>query len=242
MAASRWSESITYDLNVLLLKQRISPIKRCINQRVRVTRAGARCTTRRTVSDRLQTAVLPMITKQRTLHMHDLTHSNTAVSQHLLWRHKAVAYEELDKNIVTGNSSSLLVQSCHAQHVFNCAIVNRRSSTLVSTHTPLKRPSFSPGESTVEFSAEQSEGAVKIEHPNDPTPTQLSFVLLKLREEVSVLLGNYVQSPCLFFTACSLSSQFPHLLYPHYHLDVYIYSRDVKLENKLLSFLPTNMR
>ena len=188
MAASRWSDSIKHDLNVLLLKQRISPISRCINQRLRVTpltREDARRTTRRMVIGRLRTSVLPTTTKERTLNVHHLSPFNIVASQHLCWRHKAgLVHEELDGNIVADRCSRLFqLELFPTRDQFSYAVVSRRTNALVSSLTP----SGPPGGSIVTFAAEHKV-EVKSGHPNHrPTPTQLSFVLLKLREEVSVI-------------------------------------------------------
>ncbi|KAL5483778.1 hypothetical protein EMCRGX_G020192 [Ephydatia muelleri] len=105
-----------------------------------------------------------------------------------------------------------------ARDACSSGIVDTRTS--VSSFTSLGTHSSSPGgDARVVFSAEQREDGVKTELPRDrPTPAQLSFVLLKLREEL------------------------PHLFHPHYYSDTYLYSPDVRLENKLLAFLPSNMR
>ena len=187
MAASRWSQSSTYNFNVLLLKQHVSPISRCINQNVRVpplARIGAGCTIYRVANGRLRTAV-PRIKRERTLHIHDLTPPNIAASQHILRRHETeLVYEELDKNIVTFHLD--------ARDACSCGIVDTRTSfTSLGTH------SSSPGgDARIAFSAEQREDGVKTELPRDcPTPAQLSFVLLKLREEVCLRLKTIIRVP-----------------------------------------------
>ena len=200
MAASRWSQSFTYDFNALLLKQRVSPISKCINPRAHVTRTplariGVGYTIRRVANGRLQTAVPRMIKREQILHSHGHTSSNVAVSQHMLWRHEAeLVYEDLDRNIVTG-SYSFLLEPYHARDVgrdvFTCGIVNTRTTNVSSFASLVNHCSSPEDHTTVAFSAEQREDRVVTEPPRDrPTPAQLSFVLLKLREEVCLRLRN----------------------------------------------------
>lgn len=210
MAASKWSHSVARDFNALLLKQRIPPASSCTNQlRVRFSPSSTRlrvgCTTRRVAGGRQRTAV-PRIIRERALYTHDLSTVHIGVSQSLRLGHEAKP--QLDRNVANGGASYPLQSESR--------------DTFTSLSLSGERNAFSFGTvrintATVAFSAEQKDG-MKMEDPrNGATPAQLSFALLKLREEL------------------------PNMFHPHYYLDTYLYSPDVRLENKLLGFLPSNI-